>query len=492
MKSKTIISMKLFNSRFIAISITVLLAFSFSCKEKNTKSAPPQDKPNIIVFITDDMNYTGPSCYGARWGIKTPNIDQMAEEGIRFTNAYSTSPSCGPTRAALVTGRYQTSFGHEFNTPIEEGKGLPLSERTFGERLKELGYKTGLIGKWHLGGSHEVGDEYHPLNRGFDYFFGFHGSKVSYFRSKYIFRGKEQIKDERYVTDILSDESCKFIEQNKANPFFLYIPFHAPHDPLDAKAEDLAHVDSLSYFEDYVLDLAKEPSENPDQIISHAKQRAATLLAVDRAVGKVNSKLKELGLEKNTLVIFTNDNGDHSAYNTLLNGGKRNAMEGGVKIPMILKWPDVLDGAQTFNKLTSLLDIAPTVINAGGGIVMPDWDLHGVDLIPYLSDDTEGSPHEWLFWRMGGTKAALHGQWKIFYNGESYGDTGGYGANQEDARWFLFNLESDPSEKYDLSKVFPEIFQKMLSKYQTWDEQQSEPLWNFGGSGQLGQWEKKH
>jgi arylsulfatase A-like enzyme len=479
---KTVLLEKCRKTFGINLAVIILIVLE-SCQPETSQKS---EKPNVVVIFADDMNYKGPSVHGSRWGISTPNIDQLAKEGTRFTNAYVSAPTCGPSRAGLITGRYQTSFGHEFNSPRKEGIGLPLSEKTIGDRMTNLGYKTGIVGKWHLGGDENVGEEYHPLQRGFYYFYGFYGSMVHFFKSDHIFRGTTQVKNPEYLTDIIANESCKFMERNQDEPFFLYSAFNAVHTPLEATLEDMDHIDSLPYFREYVR--KKMSYGGSKAAVEKAKYRAAMLLALDRAVGQITNKLEELSLEDNTLVIFTNDNGDYGHFNspTLFSGGKGNAKEGGIRVPFIMKWPGHIPAGKVYDGITSTLDVLPTAVVAGGGKIKPEWNLHGVNLLPYVQSDKQGNPHDWLFWRMGGTKASRHGKWKLFYNGNS--GYGGFGVPEDQARWFLFNLETDPAEQHDLSKVFPGVFEKMKNRYKKWAGKQSEPLWPFGASGQMGQW----
>ncbi len=233
--------------------------------------------------------------------------------------------------------------------------------------------------------------------------------------------------------------------------------------PLEAPEEDLAYIDS------------KMATGDEPEGFEKVRYRAAMLLALDRAIGRINSKLKELGLEENTLVIFTNDNGDYGPYNreTVFSGGKGNALEGGIRVPFIMKWPGKIQEGRVYDGITSTLDILPTAVVAGNGSIEPEWNIHGVDLMPCLRNEKKGDPHDWLFWRMGGTKAARNGKWKLFYNG--YSGYGGYGVPEDQARWFLFNLETDPSEKHDLSKVFPGVFEEMQKQYRQWESEQPAP-----------------
>jgi arylsulfatase A-like enzyme len=464
----------------VFVFLVTLTFISTSCASKSENNVT---QPNVIVLVSDDLNFTELSCYGAKWGILTPNIDQLATEGVRFTNAYSTAPTCGPSRAGLLTGRYQTSFGHEFNSARRDRIGLPLSESTIGNRMQQLGYKTAIIGKWHLGGDESCGEEYHPLNRGFDYFFGFYGSMVHFFRSNHIFRGKEQVKDPRYLTDILVEESCSFIESNKDVPFFLYVAFNAVHTPLEAAEEDLTYVKSMPGLYDFLKD--QRVAEDTSGHFEKVTLRAAMLVGLDRAVGNIMKKLNQLQLKENTIVIFTNDNGDYNG-NGIYSGGKGSNLEGGIRVPFIVSWPRKIKGGGIYNEMVSNFDIMPTTLSAAGAKVLSQWKIDGVDLIPFLNSNNNAKPHEWLFWRMGGTKAARNGKWKLYFNGKS--GYGGYGVAVENARWHLFDLESDPAEKRDLSVLFPEVFEKMKSKYEVWDKNQMQPLWPHESSGQMEQW----
>jgi len=459
----------------IIIFFTVVLIVS--CESKNNL------QPNVIVIVSDDLNLTELSCYGAKWGIHTPNVDRLATEGVRCTNAYCSAPTCGPSRAGLMTGRYQTRFGHEFNSPRKEGIGLPLTERTLGNRMKDLGYKTAIIGKWHLGGDENCGEEYHPLSRGFDYFFGFYGSMVHFFRSNHIFKGREQVKDPRYLTDIIAEESCNFIENNKKDPFFLYVAFNAVHTPLEVAKEDLAYVNSLPRFYDFLKNESK--IKDTSNYFERATLRAAMLYGLDRAIGKIMEKLNQFDLKENSLVVFTNDNGDYNG-NGIYSGVKGSCLEGGIRVPFIINWPGRIKQGEIYHEVVSTLDILPTAVSAGGGKVLSKWKIDGVDLMPYLNNQNFSKPHEWLFWRMGGTKAARNGEWKLYYNGKS--GYGGYGVPEENARWLLFDLESDPKEERDLSAIFPEIFEMMKSKYEFWEQEQISPSWQHESSGQMGQW----
>jgi len=446
-------------------------------------------KPNIVLILADDMNYAGPSCYGERWGMETPAIDRLAAEGVLCTDAYVTSPTCGPSRAGLITGRMQTRFGAEFNAPRAEGVGLPLTETTLATRLKDLGYATGIVGKWHLGGDADVGAAYHPLRRGFDEFFGFHGSMVHYFRSAHLYRGHEPVREPGYLTDVLARESCAFIERRAGHPFFLYVAFNAPHTPLEATAEDLAAVRALPPPAGQREALEALPTEDREAALETIAVRRAMLRALDRAVGQIMDQLDQSGLTQDTLVIFTNDNGDYTS-NGPFRGGKGVCQEGGIRVPMIWRWPGRLPEGAVYSEMVSTLDIVPTAVAAAGGAIDPDWRLDGVNLLPYLSGDASGAPHEWLFWRMGENRAARNGPWKLFYSGFSgfYSQRHGMAPPDPTPNWALFNLAQDPGEKHDLKDKHPERFANMRKAYAEWEAEQVEPRWPFGPSGQMGQY----
>jgi len=448
-------------------------------------------RPNIVLLLADDMNYSGPSCYGERWGMETPAIDRLAAEGVLCTDAYVTSPTCGPSRAGLITGRMQTRFGAEFNGPRAEGVGLPLTETTLATRLKALGYTTGLVGKWHLGGDAEVGAEFHPLQRGFDEFFGFHGSMVHYFRSAHLYRGHENVRVRGYLTDILARESCAFIERHAEEPFFLYVAFNAPHTPLEATEDDLAAVRDLPPPACERDELARLSGDARAVALETIAVRRAMLRALDRAVGHILAQLRNSGQEDETLIIFTNDNGDYTR-NLPFRGGKGVCLEGGIRVPLIARWPGRLPAGQVYGEMVSTLDILPTAIVAAGGEIDPAWRLDGVNLLPHLSGETPAAPHEWLFWRMGENRAARKGPWKLYYSGFSgfYSERHGMSPPDPTPDWSLYLLPDDPAEQHDRKNERPEQFAKMREAFEAWEAEQIEPRWPFGPSGEMGQWQE--
>ncbi|MFA7005083.1 MAG: sulfatase-like hydrolase/transferase, partial [Verrucomicrobiia bacterium] len=353
------------------------------------------DKPNILLIVVDDMGYSDVGFHGCK-DIPTPNLDALAASGVRFTNGYVSGPYCSPTRAGLMTGRYQTRFGHEFNPGANQG--LPLTEKTIADRLKAAGYITGCVGKWHLGSLPEM----HPQKRGFDEFFGFLGGAHSYFDAGGILRGTEQVKELDYTTDAFSREAVAFIDRHRTNakPWFLYLAFNAVHTPMQADDARLAKFAGIA-------DKTR-------------RTYAAMMCAMDEAVGHVRMKLADAGLEKNTLVTFISDNGGptmpgvtvNGSCNDPLRGSKRTTLEGGIRVPFVVAWPGRVKPG-VFQQPAIQLDLHVTALAVAGVDVKPEWKLDGVNLLPFLSGEKSGSPHAALYWRFGEQMAIRAGDYKL-------------------------------------------------------------------------------
>ncbi len=343
----------------------------------------PADRPNVVVIVADDMGYGDVGVHGCR-DIPTPHIDSIAKAGVRCTAGYVSAPQCSPTRAGLLTGRYQQRFGHESNGAIP-GSALPLTETTLAARLKAAGYATGLVGKWHLGDD----ADHHPLERGFGEFFGFLGGANPYLpqgRSGVvprILRGREDAREEGYLTDAFAREAVSFVDRHKDGPFFLYLAFNAPHGPLQASVTYLKRFES----------------------IKDEKRRtyAAMVSALDDAVGAVMAKLHAAGLDERTLVVFLSDNGGptdvNGSSNAPLRGVKGETREGGIRVPFLLRWPGRLPAGAIYDRPVIQLDLHPTALAAAGAPVPADATPDGVDLLPYLTGSKSGDPHELLYWR---------------------------------------------------------------------------------------------
>ncbi|MBM3981025.1 MAG: sulfatase [Planctomycetes bacterium] len=416
------------------------------------------EKPNIVVIVGDDMGYADVGFHGCK-DIPTPNLDALAKAGTRFTSGYVSGPYCSPTRAGLLTGRYQTRFGHEFNGAGAD-VGLPLTEKTLADRLKAAGYATGWVGKWHLGNA----DKFHPQKRGFDEAFGFLGGAHPYFPGKGepILRGTKDANETEYLTDAFGREAVAFVDKHKAKPFFLYLAFNAVHTPMHATDERL-----------------KKFADIKDNT---RRTYAAMMWAMDEAIGKLVAKLKAEKLDKSTLIVFFSDNGGPTMQGTTINGSvnaplrgsKRTTLEGGVRVPFVMSWPGQIPAGATFDAPVIQLDVLPTALSAVGVEVKADWKLDGVNLIPHVTGGAKGVPHDALFWRFGQQTAVRKGDWKLV----RYDATADGGKGTTAAR--LYNLASDIGEKTDLSAKEPDKVKELQVAWDEWNKGNVAPLWGGG------------
>ncbi len=360
------------------------LCWACASPPAETESADTVRPPNVIVVLADDLGYADVGFHGLK-DFSTPHIDRLAASGIRFSNGYVSHPYCSPSRAGLLTGKYQHRFGHVQNPKFRAGEGLPLGERLLPAVLSDNGYATGIVGKWHLGDA----PEFHPTQRGFSEFFGFVGGGHDYFKSagkdarEYLIPIDalgEEVPVEGYLTEQLTRAALAFMRRHAERPFFLYLSYNAPHGPLQAPPEFLERVASV---------------EDPRR-----RTYAAMVVALDDGVGDIVSKLEELGLTDDTLVFFLSDNGGptpaNASDNSPLRATKGTVYEGGVRVPFVASWPGRIPAGSTYDPLVSSLDILPTAIAAAGIEVPPDLD--GVDLLPYLTGATGGTPHSQLYW----------------------------------------------------------------------------------------------
>ncbi len=412
-----------------------------------SEASAAEDRPNIIVIVADDLGYGDPGYLGGK-DIPTPNVDRLAAEGVRFTSGYVSGPYCSPTRAGLVTGKYQQRFGHEFNPgqgPNAAEIGLTLKEITIANRLKEHGYTTGLVGKWHLGNA----EKFRPQQRGYDEFFGFLGGAHPYFPENGqapIFRGNEEIQESEYLTDAFTREAVSFIERHKAKPFYLQLTYNAVHTPMHSRPEHQKQFASI----------ADETRRN----------YAGMLFSLDEGVGRVIDALKATGLREKTMIAFISDNGGppvNGSSNGPLRGQKATTWEGGVRVPFILNWPGQLTAAE-YHQPVIQLDLLPTILAATGKPVAAEEKLDGVNLLPFLKGEAKGAPHESLYWRFGRQTAIRHGDWKLVSaNGIS--------------KPALFNLKDDLGEQDDKSASEPQILAKLQKTWDAWNATLVEPAW---------------
>ena len=423
-------------------------------------------RPNILLIVADDLGYGELSIQGNPQ-IHTPHIDSLAKSGVRFTSGYVSGPYCSPTRAGLQTGRYQERFGHEFNPgPAQTATttfGLSLDEKTIGDRLHAAGYVNGWFGKSHLG----YEPQFHPLNRGYDEYYGFLGGAHDYFDAagdshNPILRGTNRLENIGYTTEEFAAEAVKFIEKNQKQPWFVYLPFNAVHAPLEAPEKYLARFPNIEERKRHTF--------------------AGMLSALDDAVGNVLAKVHELGQDEDTLVFFISDNGGPTASTTSgngpLRGFKAQTWEGGVRVPFIAQWKGHLPAGKVDERPVIQLDILPTVLAAAGVDVKPDWKLDGVNLLPYLRGEKNAAPHDALYWRFGGQLAIRQGDWKlvkapgIVANAENWGN----GIVTTDGAE-LYNLAEDIGEKNNLAAKYPEKVKELAANWNKWNAELVEPKW---------------
>lgn len=455
----------------------ILLALSLLSLAPAAALAADARKPNIVVLLADDMGYADVGFHGAK-DIPTPHLDALAKGGVLCRSGYVSGPYCSPTRAGFLTGRYQTRFGHEFNPGGGENLGLPLSEKTLADRLKSAGYATGLVGKWHLGS----GAKHQPQQRGFDEFFGFLGGAHGYFPEKGapILRGTTVVDEREYLTDAFAREAVAFIDRRKSEPFFLYLAFNAVHTPMHADDARLAKFAGI-----------------PDKT---RRTYAAMLSAMDEGIGKVLEKIRSAGLEENTLIFFFSDNGGptmpgttiNGSINAPLRGSKRTTLEGGVRVPFVVHWKGKLPAGKVYEQPVIQLDILPTALAAAGVEAPADAGLDGANLLPYLSGEKAGRPHETLYWRFGEQLAIRHGDWKLVkYDPAADGAPGtgkkkaGKGEGKEaagKATARLYDLASDLGEAQDRAGENPAKAAELQALWDKWNSVQAKPLW--GGKGE--------
>ncbi|MES2738131.1 MAG: sulfatase-like hydrolase/transferase [Verrucomicrobiota bacterium] len=419
-------------------------------------------KPNVLLILADDLGYGEIAAQGYTKDIPTPHIDSIAKNGVRFSSGYVSGPYCSPTRAGLLTGRYQQRFGHEFNpgpSPVESF-GLDVKQKTLGDHFKNLGYATGWFGKSHLGNK----PEFHPNQRGFDEFYGFLGGAHTYLNAATAdpiqHNGTPADKIE-YATESFAAEAVKFIGANKGKPWLAYVPFNAVHGPLETL----------------------EKYESRFSSITDEKRRkfAGLLSALDDAVGTLLAKVRENGEEENTLIIFHSDNGgptrQTSSGNGPLKGFKATTWEGGVRVPFFVQWKGKIPAGKVDDRPVIQLDLLPTALAAAGAEVPADAEFDGVNLLPYLTGEKAEAPHEALFWRFGGQIAVRKGDWKLVKGATDEKPLGqlGFTSSLEGAQ--LYNLSSDIGEQNDLAAKEPEKVKELAAAWETWNSQNVEAKW---------------
>ena len=441
----------------------LILFFSWCCISLNvpTKESSPslkqsmkgdemtslETRPNFILIVADDLGFADLSMNGSTQ-IKTPNIDQLAETGVNFSEGYVSSCVCSPSRAGFLTGRNQVEFGHDNNVGGNQPGfdpqflGLPLSQKTIADHLGSLGYVSGLVGKWHLGDE----SHFHPLKRGFDEFWGYTGGGHDYFTSSPDGKGyKSPIQCNyktpepiSYITDDVGNECVGFIERHKDRPFFLFASFNAPHTPLQATQEDL-------------------------EIYSHIKDikrrtYAAMVHRLDLNIGKIVNSVIQSGISEKTLIVFISDNGGPVDSNTSLNAPYH--------VPFVMNWPQTLPAGTTYEYPVSSLDFAPTFIELAGGKISEEDDIDGVNLIPYITGEKNTRPHDELTWRFTISAAIRDGDWKL--------------VRLPDRLPMLYHLPTDISEQNNVALQNIEKTEEMLKKLGDWDVSLPHPVFLEG------------
>ena len=422
------------------------------------------ERPNILVIISDDSGYNEFSLNGSR-NFSTPHIDSIAVGGVRFTEGYTSGTVCSPTRAGLMTGRYQNRFGHEFNIPPtwSEENGLPLSETTIADIMQAAGYRTIALGKWHLG----YAPKFHPLSRGFTDYHGFLQGARSYFPLENptilnrLLRNREPIPETfEYMTDELGRAAAEYIAQPRDKPFFMYLAFNATHGPNHATDADLQEV-------------GDGPGNKVHRAMTHA---------MDRAVGVVLDELDRQKIADNTLVFFVNDNGGVRGHdNTPLSGYKGSTWEGGIRVPFAVRWPARIAAGQVYDKPVITLDILPTSIAAANITSAKHKPLDGVNLLPWMTEQRSDRPHQTLFWKNGQKWAVRDGDLKMVVAIEAAEASGkGKKKGKADAAGTsrgLFNIPADPSESKNLADSHPADVKRLTNMYLEWKQDFPETLW---------------
>jgi len=428
------------------------------CLVALTIHAATPEKPNILIILADDLGWADVGFNGSK-EIPTPNLDSLAANGIRCTAGYVTAPQCSPSRAGLLTGRYQQRFGHENNNYLLAC--FATGQRIFPEHLKTAGYVTGMIGKWHLGNSPSD----HPQKHGFDEFFGFQGGGHAYLGERLkdqsipLVRGTTTILPDttKFLTTTFGNEAAAFVRRHSDQPWFLYTAFNAPHMPMTMPPgyeEKVKHI------------------ENPKRALC-----AAMIMNLDDAVGEILSALRSTGQEDRTFIVFLSDNGGtgtpqkivkNFSFNIPYRGVKGDVYEGGIREPFVIQWKDRLPEGKTFDAPVSALDLLPTALAAAGAAPLPESSLDGVNLLPHLLGKSKEPPHAVLYWRWQSAKAVRQGDWK-------------WVVNNSHAPVELFKLSDDPCEQTNLADREPERVKTLTALFDEWNAKNPplNPMHNF-------------
>jgi arylsulfatase A-like enzyme len=433
------------------LALSVLLATAMVPAPAWAQGAPPQ-RPNVVLIITDDVGYGDFGSYGAP-DLKTPNIDRLAREGVRLTDFYANGPTCSPTRTGLISGRYQQRTGLEeplgARGKADWERGLPVQGRSLPQLLKNSGYATALVGKWHLGWN----SEFSPGAHGFDYFFGFKSGFVDYYQHTAgadaplkadLFENDRAVEVPGYMTDLITERSVQFIERNARQPFFIDVAYNAAHWPYQRPDHPTTAIDGGRHL---------GPFDNPT---STRADYVAMLERADQGVGRILAALDRLDLRQNTIVIFTNDNGgEWLSRNDPLFHHKGTVWEGGIRVPAILRWPGHIPPGTVSGQVGITMDLTASILAASATPVPSDARLEGINLFPVLEQRVKEIERT-LFWRVRGPRpqqAVRSGDWKLLYDGD---------------RALLFNVRSDLGEQVDLMREHADVARRLGPLVAAW------------------------
>ncbi|MEM7394571.1 MAG: sulfatase-like hydrolase/transferase [Verrucomicrobiota bacterium] len=416
-------------------------------------------KPNIVFMLVDDMGYADLSCYDAP-DVKTPNIDRLGAEGVRFTQLYATGPECTPSRTGFLTGRYPQRVGGlecaigtgnvgRYDDAIRLAEkndlGLPSAKATLAPALKKAGYINGVFGKWHLG----YEEKFNPLNQGFDEFIGFLGGNVEYFRHRELsdlevyLKGTKPIQREGYMTHLINDDSIDFIQRNKKQPFFLYVAYSVPHFPFQGPDDDTGEMFPTETW-------TKGPRSKYVEM----------LVDMDHGVGKILEALKENNLVENTIVVFASDHGGmRPGINTPFRDFKGTLFEGGIRVPCVVRWPGRIKAGTVSDQPGTLMDLTASFLNLAGY----EGPLDGIDLLEHVAAGKPDFPRT-IFWR---SKRGDRTWWAVRRHDQKYVRKQEGSSTEE----WLFDLKADPSEKTDLGSAHPKKLNRLKSMLAAWENQ---------------------
>ena len=414
--------------------------------------------PNVVLIITDDAGYGDLGSYGAT-DVRTPHLDALAREGVRFTDFYANAPSCTPTRAGLITGRYQQRLKLEYplgmQLPGDWDRGLAPTGHSLPQLLKDAGYATALVGKWHLGWK----PEFSPNRHGFDYFFGFKAGFIDFYEhtnpdtpgGKDLFENDTAVDVPGYMTDLITERSVRFIEQHARQPFFIDVAYNAPHWPYQVPDRPSVARDSARHLTPF------------DDSTSTRADYVAMLERVDQGVGRILAALERLGLRENTIVIFTNDNGgEWLSRNAPLFHHKLSVWEGGIRVPTIIRWPGRLPAGQVTSQVGITMDLTASILAAAGASLPATLRLDGIDLFPIL-EGRRPQVERTLFWRgdpRRPQRAVRSGDWKLV------ADMG---------RPLLFNLRTDVGERENVVGSHPDVARRLRDLLEAWTREMDGP-----------------